>query len=319
MSRLHTFYLAILGLLLVPGLALAGATASSELQDSWGESGKQSSNAAVDNDLATGWVEGNEGDGVGEWIELDLPRGTLLNFIVHPGMGPDDTQFQRYARPQQVDIDIFSLDDQQVPQQVKQVTHTFEDAFGPVTIETDELAVGGELWGGKAKITIRSIYPGTDFDTLVAISEIRATFKEDDRPKPVVIEISSNAAEQGKLNDEKNNTAWVAEGGVEEWVTVEAPDWSISSVGIFPGNASSSSNWSAYSRPKTLEVRVNMDTFTVELEDKKEMQWFELPISGGYNGSCYGEVRIQVTDVYPGSRSEVAISEIDIRAINYGG
>ena len=319
MSRHRSPFLVLVGVLLVPGLALAGATASSELKDSWGESGKQSANAAVDNDVATGWVEGNEGDGVGEWIELDLPRGTLISFTIHPGMGPDDTQFQRYARPQQVDIDIFSLDDMQTPKQVKQITHTFEDAFGPVTIETEELQVGEELWGGKAKITIRSIYPGTDFDTLVAISEIRATFKEDDRPKPVVIEVSSNAAEQGKLCDEKNNSAWIAEGGAEEWVTIEAPDWSISSVGIFPGNASSSSSWAAYARPKTIEVRVNMDTLTLTLEDKKEMQWFELPISGGYNGSCYGEVRLQVTDVYPGTRSEVAIGEVDIRAINYGG
>ncbi len=319
MSRIPSILVAVFGVLLVPGLALAGATASSELKDSWGESGKQSANAAVDGDLGTGWVEGNEGDGVGEWIELDLPRGTLVSFTVNHGMGPDDAQFQRYARPQQVDIDIFSLDDMQTPQQVKQITHTFPDTYGPQTIEAGDLQVGGELWGGKAKITIRSIYPGTDFDTLVAISEIRATFKEleeDNLPRTQIIEISSNPGEQGKLVDESSRSAWVAEGGAEEWITIEAVDWSISSVGIFPGHAGS---WSTYARPKTVEVRVNMDTFTVTLEDKKEMQWFELPISGGYNGSCYGEVRLQVVDTYPGSNSQVAITELDLRAINYGG
>ena len=310
----------IVAVLLVPGTALAGATASSELKDSWGESGKTAANAAVDNDPASGWVEGAEGNGVGEWIELDLPRGTLTSFTVIGGMGPDDTQFQRYARPQQVDIDIFSLDDQQNPQQVKQVTHTFEDAFGAVTIDVGELAVGGDLWGGKAKFTIRSMYPGTDFDTLVAISEIRATFKEMDIEHIVVIEQSSNEAARGKLIDDRTSTAWIAEGGAEEWVTVEAVDWSISSIGIFPGNAASSSNYTAYSRPKEVEVRVNMESFTVTLEDKREMQWFELPIHGGYNGSCYGEIRLQVKETYPGSsHDEVAISEIDIRAINYGG
>ena len=222
MSRLHTFLPAILGLLLVPGLALAGATASSELKDSWGESGKTAATAVQDGDPATGWVEGNEGDGVGEWIEVDLPRGTLLSFTIIAGMGPDDAQYQRYARPHQVDIDLFSLDDMQVPQQVKQITHSFEDTYGPVTIDMGELAVGGDMWGGKAKITIRSMYPGTDFDTLVAIAEIRATYKETDMPMPAVIELSSNPGDKGNLVDEKTNTAWVAVGGAEEWVTVEA-------------------------------------------------------------------------------------------------
>ena len=315
MSRI---YFALAAALLLPAVAFAGATASSELKDSWGEAGKMAANAVCDNDPATGWVEGNEGDGVGEWIQLDLPRGTLLSFTVQPGMGPDDAEFQRYARPQQIDIDIFSLDDMQQPKQVKQVTHTFEDAFGPVTIEVGELAVGEELWGGKAKITIRSIYPGTDFDTLVAISEIRATVKEMDIETIVAIENSTGDA--SKAVDKRDNTPWIAEGGAEEWITVEAPDWSISSLGILPGNASSSSNYSAYSRPKVIEVRVNMDTYTIELADKKETQWFELPISGGYNGSCYGEVRLQVKEVYPGtSHPEVAISEVRLRAINYGG
>lgn len=321
MTRLPILTLAIVGLLLIPALALAGATASSEVKDSWGDSVKMNANAAVDGDPATGWVEGNENDGVGEWIELDLPRGTLLSFTVIPGMGPDEREFGRYGVPNQVDIDIFSLDDAQTPQQVTQVTHSFANEYGPVTIDMGELAIGGDLWGGKARFTIRSVHaaPEADFGSLAAFAEIRATFKEDDRPNAAVIEISSNAAQQGNLVDEKMNTAWVGEGGAEEWVTIEAPDWSISSVGVFPGNASSSANWAAYARPKTLEVRVNMDTFTITLEDKKEMQWFELPVSGGYNGSCYGEVRLQVTDVYPGSRSEVAITELDLRAINYGG
>jgi len=306
-------------MLALPGWALAGATASSELKDSWGETTKTSAQSVVDGDPATGWVEGNENDGTGEWIELDLPRGTLTSFTVIVGMGPDEEAFKRYARPKQIDIDIFSLDDAQNPVQVKQVTHTFEDKYGPVTIPTEECKIGEELWGGKAKFTIRSIYPGTDFDTLTAISEIQATFKEQDAYS-AVIELSSGEGSKDKLVDDKTSTAWIAAGGAEEWVTVEAVDWSISSLGIFPGHGSSSGNFATYSRPKTVEITVNMESFTHVLEDKREMQWIPLPISGGYNGSAYGEVRIQVKDVYAGkSKSEVAISEIKLRAINYGG
>lgn len=320
MPRNHTLSFFFLGLaLILPGSALAGATASSELKDSWGEASKTNAQSVVDGDPATAWVEGGENDGTGEWIELDIPRGTLTSFTVIVGKGPDQETFQRYARPKQIDVDIFSLDDSQSPVQVKQVTHTFEDKYGPVTIEVGEQQIGEELWGGKAKFTIRSVFPGTDFDTLTAISEIQATFKEQDAFS-VVIELSSNEGHKERLVDKKNSTAWVAASGAEEWVTVEANDWSISSIGIFPGNASSSSNFKAYSRPKTVEITVNMETFTHELEDKKEMQWIPFPARGGYNGSAYGEVRIQVQDVYPGSsKSEVAISEIMLRAINYGG
>ena len=320
MTRNLLLSLAALGVLTVlPGLALAGATASSELKDSWGEASKTNAAAVVDGKAETAWVEGNENDGSGEWVELDLPRGTLTGFTIIAGFGPDQDSFQRYARPKAIEIDIFSLDDSQSPVALKQVTHTLEDNYATVTIDTGELAIGGDLWGGKAKFTIRGVYPGTDFDTLTAISEISAQFKEDPCPTQV-IELSSNESAKGKLVDEKTTTAWIAAGGAEEWVTVEAPDWSIASIGIFPGNASSSSNFKAYSRPKTIEVKVNMETFTIEVADTKEMQWFALPGLGGYNGSAYGEVRLQVTDVYPGSsNSEVAISELRLKAINYGG
>ncbi len=314
-----TILVALVIAALIPATALAGATASSELLDSWGESGVSASNSAVDGNLETAWIEGNENDGTGEWIELDIPRGTLQSFTVSMGKGPDDTQFKRYARPKQIDIDIFSLDDAQNPVQVKQVTHAFEDVWGPVTIETGDLAVGGDMWGGKARFTIRSVYVGTDFDTLAAISEIQAHFKDDPCPTGVV-ELSSNVGDKGKLTDESTKSVWIAAGGAEEWVTVESPDWSISKVGILPGHATSSSNFAAYSRPKTVEIRVMGDSFTVTLEDKREMQWFTLPTTGGYNGSCWGEVRIQVKDVYPGSsHAEVAITEVQLAAINYGG
>ncbi len=320
MSRIQTPSILTLALaLLLPGTALAGATASSELKDSWGESTKTSAQAVVDGDPATAWVEGNEAEGVGEWIELDLPRGVLTSFTVLAGMGPDAEAYQRYARPKQIDIDIFSLDDAQNRVQVKQVTHTFEDAYGPVKIEVGECKIGQELWGGKAKFTIRSVYKGTDFDTLTAISELEATFQEQDA-YTAILEVSSADDQKDHLADDKTSTAWVADGGAEEWVSFEAVDWSISSLGIFPGHGSSSSNFAAYARPKTIEITVNMQTFTHELEDKREMQWIPFPVNGGYNGSAYGEVRVQVKDVYPGSsKSQVAISEIKLRAINYGG
>lgn len=315
----HPFVAALLGALLFPATALAGATASSELKDSWGEAGASAANSAVDGNLETAWIEGNENDGTGEWVEVDIPRGTLKSFTVTAGKGPDEIQFARYARPKQIDIDIFSLDDAQNPVQVKQVTHAFEDAWGAVTIETGDLAIGGELWGGKARFTIRSVYTGTDFDTLAAISEVQANFA--DQPCPtMVVELSSNPNTRGEMTDESTKTAWIATGGAEEWVTVESPDWSISKVGIFPGHGSSSSNFSSYSRPKTVEIRVMMESFTVTLEDKREMQWIDFPIKSGYNGSAWGEVRIQIKDVYPGSsHAEVAITEIQLAAINYGG
>ena len=157
MTRLNRLFPAFALTLALPAVALAGATASTSLKDSWGESAKTSPGAAIDNKPETAWIEGNENAGVGEWIQLELPRGTLVSFDVLAGMGPDEGQFQRYSRPKQIDIDIFSLDDEQNPKQVKQVTHSFEDVYGPVTIEVGELAIGEELWGGKAKFTIRSI------------------------------------------------------------------------------------------------------------------------------------------------------------------
>ncbi len=311
MMRQAIFTAIVLGLLASPpGLARAGATASSELQDSWGESGKTNANSAVDGDPSTAWIEGAESDGVGEWIEVDLPRGTLLAFEITGGMGPDADAYERYSRPKDIEIDIYSLDDAQNPQAIKQVTHTFEDKYGPATIDVGELGIGGELWGGKAKLTIRSTYPGTDFDSLVAIAEIRSVFKEQPCPTQA-IEVSSNADKKDLLVDEKTSTTWVAAGGAEEWFTVEAPDWSIASVGIYVGSGS-------HSKPKTIELKCMMETITLELEDTKDWQWFALPSFGGYNGSAYGEVRMQVKELYPGGSGQVGIGEVQLRAINYG-
>lgn len=313
---------AALAAALYPAPARAAVEAKSYYKDPLKEEYTFAPRSATDGDLETGWIEGNEGDGVGEWLQIDVPKGEITRLQVQTGIGKDAAIARKYGRVKEASIELFSLDDSQNPVPVKQVAFTFQDVPGLQDIPLGgPVTVGSELWGGKIKITIRSVFKGTDFDTNIAIGEVLATYKEDEAPT-VAVDASGDGpgGSREALVDENLKTPWVAAGGVGQWFEVESPDWAISGIGLIPGNNKTPADWKAGARVKDVEITVNGVGQIHTFADKPEMQWVPFKVVGGTNGGHYGPVRVEVKSIYPGTQNQnVSVSEARIRAISFGG
>ncbi|MCK6529238.1 discoidin domain-containing protein [Myxococcota bacterium] len=314
---------ALLVALAVPsGDAGAAVEAKSYYRDPLKEEYTFAPSRAADGDPETGWIEGQEGDGAGEWLQLDVPKGEIVKLQVQTGIGKDAATAARYGRVKDATIELFSMDDDQKLVPIKQIPFTFQDVPGLQEIPIGgPVKVGSDLWGGKIRLTIRSSYKGTDFDSNVAVGDVLATFKEDTAPT-MVLDASGDGpgGSRDALVDEDEKTAWIADGGVGQWIEVEAADWAISGVGLVPGNNKSPATWKANARVKDVEITVNGVGQLHTFADKPVMQWVAFPPKGGTNGGHYGGVKIEIKSVYPGTENQsAAISEVQIRAISFGG
>jgi hypothetical protein len=56
-----------------------------------------------------------------------------------------------------------------------------------------------------------------------------------------------------------------------------------------------------------------------ELNDAAGVQWVPIPAVTGYTGGTWGDIRLEILEVYPGVKfpDKVAISELDLKATHY--
>ena len=164
---------------LLPTAAFAGATASAFKKDSRTAANHWNANAAIDGNLETAWMVPGESANRGEWIMIDVPKGTVDKIGIFPGFGKNDESFSDYGRVKSMKVDVLCCADS--PQMTTTATAHFEieDKAEYQVIDIDDLAVGNELFGGKVKIWIVDLYDGVDFPN-VAISEIQVILTESD-------------------------------------------------------------------------------------------------------------------------------------------
>jgi len=303
----------LVALTLVPAVAFGGFRVSSFKKETRLGANHWNAAAALDGDPATCWMVNPENDNQGSWFEVDIPKSTVDKLEMIVGWDASEAEFLDYARVKTVKVEVFdegSGDEERVLEH----SVTFEDQRGSQVIDLPDTKVGNEIFGGKVRLTIQEVYPGKDYPNL-AVSEVLVHLGEMDAPARLLQPPESVASGHGAENlvDENNSTFWASEGsGMGQTFEVGADGFGVSNVGLLAGPKT-------HARPRTIEVIANDMTRTYVMEDSTEMQWFRVPPIIGYTGSGWGDVRVKVVDTYPGTQEGVAVSEVKLRATNYGG
>jgi hypothetical protein len=266
--------------------------------------------SALDSKLETCWQVDPEQQNVGSWIELDVPAGEVDKLGVVIGWAKDDKTFGDYARIKSAKVEILDAGSG-TPTVVATTNVTFEDKNGWQVVELPDTKVGGEVLGGKVKLTVTEVYPGRDFPSL-AVSEVRVHMKEFPAASmafatPFDSETPANKAAMATDNNAK--TFWAATSPTATFA-LKAPGYGLASVGIQSGPK-------AFARPKTIQITANQATTTQVLPDAPGvMQWVLLPCLVGYTGGAWGDVQVKIVDSYPGdvAANGVAIAELKLNA-----
>jgi len=306
----------VLATCLLPSLALAGARVSAEKKVtrhrgsvSWGGA------VAIDGNSETAWMVPGESQNRGEWIEFQVPKGTVTGFSIWSGWAESEDTFKDYARPKTVKVDALCCDGDEQMTTVHSSEVALEDLNSSQQIDLGELAVGNEMgFGGIFRITVQDTYAGLDYPNM-AVSEIEIQLKEFDLPVVKFDTDSGTSPEHmvDQMIDGSSRSFWSSpvEGAS---FTLASSGYGVSSVGIKPGPRSQA-------RPKKVKVSTSNRSLVHEMENNDSMQFLKVPSVTGYTGSAWGDIRVEVLEVYPGSSedAEVAISEITVRGTNYDG
>ncbi len=309
--------LSVAAILLVPAIAFGGFRVSSFKKETRQGANAWNAASALDSDMATCWQLDPEQENAGAWFEVDLPRGEVDKLGMVIGWEKDAESFKDYARIKTVRVEVFGTEEDEAARVLEQ-NLTFEDKPGWQTLDLPDTKVGGEMSGGKIRITVTEAYPGQDYPNL-AVSEVLIHLKEQDigsgsikmKTPPAT---SAAGKDAGLMTDGDAKTFWAAAAAGEALFEVRAEGFGTSSIGIVPGPA-------AYARPKTVEITANEITVKRELPDKAgETQWILLPAVVGYTGSAWGPVKVRVVDTYPGKTDQaVAITDVKMKFTNYEG
>lgn len=297
----------LLAALALPGLASAGYEASSFKKDR--RDNLYNVGSAIDSNPETCWMVDPEKRNEGEWIQLDVPSSTVDKLSMIIGWDQDEKTFSNYARVKKARVDIFDLAGGEA-KLVKEHEVTFEDKQGWQVVRLPETKVGGEVHGGRVRITVLETYPGRDYPNL-AVSEVRVHLKEFPA-ETIMVATTPDAAADGHhadlMTDNNPRTFWASEADPKQTMAFKAAGYGLASIGVQPGPK-------PYARPKTLKLTANDLSVTVELADKAELQWHLLPAIIGYTGSAWGEITVEVVDTYPGDAGKgVAIAEVKLNA-----
>jgi hypothetical protein len=270
-----------------------------------------SAGSAFDDNPETAWMVPGESANVGEWIEIDLPHGTVDKVGMMPGWAKTDETWHDYPRIKKVKIDVFDLDDERNARQVGTTEAEFQDKKEWQIIDLTDIPIGEGMFGGRARITVLEIYKGDDFPNL-GVSELLFYMKEM-KATPNITAVSGESEGHGKdnLKDGNAKTFWAASTSGAQ-LTFEAAGYGLARVGLVPGPA-------GYAKPKKVQVTLSGRSKTYDLLSGPGTQWIDIPASGGYTGSAWGEVTIEFLEVYQGTKPEIALGDLDVQATSYEG
>ncbi len=303
---------AALSLLATPAFAQQGRTfASSYKKDSRAGDNAFNYNSAMDSDLKTSWQTDPEKDVTTQWIELDVPTSTVDKLAVVVGWDKNENAFKDYGRLKAAKIEIFDKEGMD-RKQLASVDVTFEDKRGYQMIDLPDTKIGD--FGGIVRLNVKEMYKGVDYPSL-AVGELRVHLLEFpaetvglNNAPPALDEMKNDAS---MAFDDNDRTYFVAKDTTTS-IVMEASGYGVSTVGITPGPKT-------HARPKTVKIKslvLDQEATHVIPEDAKGQQWLPIPIVKGYTGGAWGEIQVEVVDVWPGSVAEnpLAIGELRMNA-----
>ncbi len=300
---------ALLAVLLAPA-AHAGATASSFRPETKLGANYWNAPAAIDNKKETCWMVPGESENLGEYVILDVPKGEVDKIGMIVGWAKDDDTFMDYPRVKSVRVEVFSYNEDRDLISVGTADASFEDKNGWQVVDIPDIKLGTEEAGGKVKITISGVYAGRDFPNL-AVSELLVHLKEfDAAPKITAVSSTDSGRVQESLFDANPKTFWsgAAEGAE---ITLDSVGFGFSRIGIAPAGKD-------LARAKKVKVSVGNRSLITELPDAAGPQWADVPAMNGYSGSAWGELKLEILETWPGSKSQsVGISEITAKATTF--
>ena len=295
--------------LLFPAVAFAGASASvfkkGKPANQW------AANAAIDGKVETAWMVPGESANRGEWIMIDVPKGTIDKIRIHPGWGKTAETYTDYARPKALKVDVLCCADSTNMETQSSTNTDVPDKNELIELDIEDLEVGNEMFGGKAKIWIVDIYEGEDYPS-VAISEILVVMKEFDAAASFTADSGADPAHMiMDTVDDNTRTFWTSpsEGA---GFTFTADGFGLSSFQFQHGPA-------GYAKVKKIKVTANDVENVVDVPESGGWHTVEIPGPYGYTGSAWGDIVVEVLEVHPGSKPELAISEFKAKATNYEG
>ena len=298
---------------LCSSVAFAGATASSFKAESRLGANYWNAQSAIDSDMKTCWQLPGDSDNVGEWVQLDIPKSTIDKISMVVGWDESETRFTDYPRVKAARVEAFQYNDEQKLVPVASADVQFEDKRGWQTVDIPDIAVGGDMFGGKVTITVTEIYPGQDYPNL-AISELLVVLKDFDAATTIK-DVSDEV--DGKISmdmvDDSAKTYWAGT-AKDASIKFEATGFTLSQLGIQDGPKD-------YGRPKKVKITANNREQIFDLKDMPGVQWVQIPAIVGYTGSAWGEMTLDILEVYPGAKypDKVAIAELDLKATAYEG
>jgi len=316
--RLTFLPLALVASILFTPVVHAGVKASSFMIVSGKPESTYGPANLIDGDPGTVWIEGKEGAGLQESFQLDLPRSEVKKLVLIPGHSADERMFKKYAHLKEVVLTFSTIDNNRNLKEVKSVPFTFEDAFKPQEVPVPGVKLGDELFGGQLKVTIKSVFPGVDFQD-TAVGDVKVVLDE----YPAQLEVAESApALKGfgaeNLIDANPKTAWVAEQSTgSSSLSFNAPDYGLVAVVISTGVQKDPAKFKEYARPKDITITVDAHVVKHTLKDAPGAQRIDLPVINGYTGALFGVVKISIDSVYPGTKAQnPALGEVQLLATN---
>jgi len=314
MNMFRPQFLAISLLASFSTAAFAGAEASSFKKETRNRGTNYwNAQSAIDGDLSTAWMVSGESENKGEYIILDLPKSTVDKLGMVVGFAKNEDTFKDFARVKDVKVSIMSYNETNELVPAGSTTASFADEMGMQVIDLEDLPVGSDMFGGKITITVDSIYEGLDYPNF-AVSEVLIHLAEFEAA-PTILAISSESGGHVResLVDDNSRSFWAGdvEGGS---ITFEASGFSLSKVGIQGAGTD-------YGRVKKVQISANGRVHVQEIENSKDVQWVMIPAVTGYTGSAWGEIQLDILEVYPGSKypDQVGIAELDLMATAFEG
>lgn len=161
----------------ITGIGNCIITTSSNFAKTLGYERSHTGDMAFDNNNRTAWIEGADGNGIGEWIKIQFKDGTYRFKISMINGLATEKLYKINNRVKKIRIETDSINK----------VIDLEDE----NMNFQEL---GEFEGSYIKLTIEEVYPGKDKDT--SISEIKIKH---------LTTTSSNPSSQGTGNDGAQN------------------------------------------------------------------------------------------------------------------
>lgn len=258
----------------------------------------------VDGKVSTAWVEGEDGSGLGSWLELDLGgERTVHKVKVWPGFWYSREFWHRTNRPRELEI---------------RWSDGTSDRFEiPDAMEPFEAVLATPRRTRSARLIVRNVYAGnTWLDT--AISEIQLFDAEaGDAAVPRAFAASSQLPNDADgIYDPKNvgdalvDSMWCEgseEGdGTGEWIEVRFPGLErVSSLHLVNGIGTGLPYWMKGNRATRAQLRFSDDT-TVDVDLRNTM----LPQDVTFPPRLTSSVRVTFTGIVRGKEyNQLCISE----------